>query len=216
MQKTIVNKTLLSMLLLAVVYMVGIIAVVSGRGAEIMTLTWANLLFAAGVFLLNAEKIDRKYLLWFFVVFVAGYGVEVIGVKTGVIFGEYSYGEILGTKLLETPLIIGINWAVLVFATASLVQGFRVSNFVKAFIAAGIMVAYDVILEPVAIKTEMWTWDAPQVPIQNYLAWFFISFCLLYGAFAIVKNLKNKIAFPLLVMQVVFFIVILSYYELGF
>ncbi|MFN3916486.1 MAG: carotenoid biosynthesis protein [Flavobacteriales bacterium] len=215
MRKTIVNKTFLSTLLLAIVYMVGIIAVVSGRGTEIMTLTWANLLFAAGVFLFNAEKINLKYILWFLVVFLAGFGVEVIGVKTGFVFGEYSYGEILGTKLLDTPLIIGVNWSVLVFATASLVQGFRVSPFTKAFIAAAIMVIYDVVLEPVAIKTGMWAWSSQQVPVQNYFAWFFISFGLLYGAFAFVKTLKNKTAFPLLVMQVIFFVVILSYYGLG-
>jgi bisanhydrobacterioruberin hydratase len=215
MQKTTTNKTLLSALVLAIVYIVGIIAIVSDRGEEIMTLTWANLLFAAGIFLLNAEKIDLKYLLWFLFVFIAGYSVEVLGVKTGVVFGEYAYGEILGIKLLETPLIIGVNWAVLVFATASLVQGFRVSSFAKAFIAAGIMVIYDIMLEPVAIKTGMWAWSGSQVPVQNYFAWFFIAFCLLYGAFAFVKNLKNKIAFPLLVMQVVFFVVILSYYGLG-
>ena len=33
-----------------------------------------------------------------------GFVIEVIGVKTGYVFGSYSYGDSLGFKILEVPV----------------------------------------------------------------------------------------------------------------
>lgn len=208
------KQTLIGVLLLAIVYLVGIIAVIRGYGNEIMTLTSANLIFATLVFIANAQKVGRRYFIGFAVAFLTGFIVEVIGVHTGVLFGEYSYGNLLGFKIAEVPLIIGINWAVLVFASAALVEKFRVSNFTKSILAASIMLGYDFLLEPVAIHFDMWTWTDSTVPLQNYVTWYVIAFLLLWGVFNYVKNLKNKIALPLLTIQVIFFLVIIFYYGL--
>src|SRR5689334_23098853 len=53
-----------------------------------------------------------RALAWVGIVYALTLAAEVIGVATGAIFGAYSYGEVLGFKLLEVPLIIGLNWVV--------------------------------------------------------------------------------------------------------
>ena len=40
-----------------------------------------------------------------------GFIFEIIGVKTGLIFGHYKYCNGLGTKVFDVPLIISLNWA---------------------------------------------------------------------------------------------------------
>ena len=39
---------------------------------------------------------------------------EAIGVNTGLLFGTYEYGANLGFKIFGVPLIIGVNWTVLI------------------------------------------------------------------------------------------------------
>ena len=51
-----------------------------------------------------------KMLRFFIFAFSIGFLVEVIGVNYGIIFGNYTYGKVLGFKVLNVPLMIGVNW----------------------------------------------------------------------------------------------------------
>lgn len=199
----------LSIFLLFAVYLVGIVTVLSGHTDALMTLTPFNLLFASALLIYNAEGVNRKYILWFSVVVVAGFFLEVAGVKTGLIFGEYEYGSTLGIKLFEVPLIIGLNWAVLVFVTAAILQGIKWPGWLKAALASSLMVMYDFLLEPVAIRFDFWTWGGGAIPVQNYAAWWIIAFFMLLGAFYLVENLKNRVAVYIVAVQALFFIILI-------
>lgn len=203
------NRFQLSLVLLIIVYMVGIVSVLLGHAEALMLLTPYNLLFATGLLLYNAEGFDKKYGLWLLVVMLAGFFVEVLGIKTGLIFGEYAYGEGLGLKWLDVPLIIGLNWGVLVFATAALVHKLKLSKPLKAAIAATLMVSYDIFLEPVAVRFDFWTWAGGTIPLQNYVAWWVIAFLMLLGAFTYVKNLRNRLAIYVILIQTLFFILLI-------
>jgi uncharacterized membrane protein len=203
------NRFRLSLFLLGVIYAVGIVTVLSGHADSLMKLTPFNLIFASAILLYNAEGFNRRYIVWFVVVSVSGYLLELIGIKTGLVFGEYSYGSGLGIKLFDVPLIIGINWAILVFATAALIQHYNWPIWLKAAISATIMVAYDVFLEPVAIRFDFWNWAGGSIPLQNYAAWWLIAFFMLLGAFHFVNNLKNRLAIYVIGIQTLFFIIII-------
>ena len=58
----------------------------------------------------------------FLIAFAIGFSAELIGVHSGMLFGNYSYGNNLGLKLAEVPLIIGINWGVLAVTSASITE----------------------------------------------------------------------------------------------
>mgnify|MGYP002152438682 FL=1 len=209
MKRLLTNRFCLSLSLLVIVYTVGFVTVFLGHAESLMLLTPYNLLFASGLLIYNAEGFDKRYGSWLLVVMLAGFFVEVAGIKTGLIFGTYAYGEGLGIKWLDVPLMIGVNWGVLVFGTAALIQHFKLARWVKAAIAATLMVSYDVLLEPVAIRFDFWSWEGGTIPLQNYLAWWIISFGMLLGAFYLVKNLRNRLAIYVIGIQTLFFVVLI-------
>jgi bisanhydrobacterioruberin hydratase len=203
------NRYQFSIFLLVVIYMVGIVTVLLGHTDELMLLTPYNLIFATMLLLFNAKGFDGKYLVWFLVLAISGFLIEWVGILTGMVFGEYTYGSGLGFKLFKVPLIIGVNWAVLVFATAALVDRFAWNHWLKSAVAATIMVSYDILLEPVAIRFDFWSWAGGTIPLQNYAAWWVIAFFMLLGTFYWVNDRRNKLALPVLVIQSLFFLIVI-------
>jgi bisanhydrobacterioruberin hydratase len=91
------------------------------------------------------------------------------------LFGEYYYGEVLGLKLFDTPLLIDLNWLMLAYGATSIARSVRFMKKWVAFFAPLFMVAYDFVMEPVAMKTGMWSWAFNSIPWQNYMMWFIVS-----------------------------------------
>ncbi len=99
------------------VYGVGLVGMLLPFSRELfITITPLNLIFAA-LFLFYGRWPARRVLLTGLVVFAASFLVEAVGVNSGKIFGSYSYGSALGPRLWNTPLIIGLNWFVLIYCT---------------------------------------------------------------------------------------------------
>ncbi|MDF1560771.1 MAG: carotenoid biosynthesis protein [Bacteroidales bacterium] len=99
------------------VYGVGLAGMLLPFSRELfITITPLNLLFAA-LFLFYGRWPARRVLFTGLAVFAASFLVEAVGVNTGKIFGSYSYGSALGPKLWNTPVIIGLNWFVLIYCT---------------------------------------------------------------------------------------------------
>lgn len=156
-----------------------------------------------------AYKLDT-YIV-FIIIFLAGYFIEVIGVKSGMIFGSYAYGDALGLKIFDTPLMIGVNWLMLSYCFASVLQSLKLNKFSKILFASAGMVIYDLVMEQSAPMLDMWSWKDEIVPVENYLAWFIIS--LIFQLLLVFSGirLKNRLAFVVLVCQFVFFFVLAIY-----
>ncbi|SKB62291.1 carotenoid biosynthesis protein [Daejeonella lutea] len=141
-------------------------------------------------------------------VFFTGFMVEVVGVNTGLIFGSYTYGETLGLKIWETPILIGVNWLVLVYSTGVLLYPLRMNKYLFALFGAILLVGIDFLIEPVAIRYDYWSWNEEIIPFQNYVGWFVVSF-LMFILFTILDFKKrNSSAVVLFVSQVLFFIIL--------
>lgn len=140
--------------------------------------------------------------------FTVGFGVEVIGVKTGMIFGSYVYKTTLGYKLLDVPLLIGINWLMLAYASGVLFAPLKLPLFMKSSMAALLMTGMDYVIEPIAILHNYWHWHNTHVPLQNYLAWFFVSFALESAFYLLPFGKKNPLAKYLIAIQLSFFILL--------
>jgi len=160
------------------------------------------------------ENLSMKVYLTGLAIFILGFAVEVAGVNTGVIFGEYEYGRTLGIKLWNTPLMIGVNWLLLIFSCRALTELFLRNRWLRIVVASLLMVIYDIVLEPVAIRLDMWNWFGERVPLQNYLAWFIVSVILFLILELFVKQVRNKIAPALFIIQIAFFLVLNIVYKL--
>jgi len=201
------NKTTISIAILIILYAVGIVGIKTGMFGDILSLTPLNLLVSLALLLWNHEKWDGKFVAAILIAAAAGFFVEVAGVQTGLIFGEYTYGKTLGWQWLDVPLVMAANWLILLYCAAAVV-GRRTEwdIWLKAFAGAVIMVSMDFLIEPVAIRYDFWAWENMTVPSQNYLAWGLISFGILMIFHRLVSPIDNKVAIALFFLQIVFFV----------
>lgn len=168
-------------------------------------LTPANLLISAfALFAFHPDWRQKNIFACIFVFFV-GFSIEIIGVQTGFLFGKYSYAHALGIKLWDVPLIIGVNWLVLLYATSSLVADSKHSIFIKAFVPALLMTLLDYLIEPVAIEHHFWHWFGAPIPLSNYRDWFIASYLLGLFFFWLDVPKPNRMSFIILIAQLFFF-----------
>ncbi len=169
-------------------------------------LTWMNLTLC-GLLVFFSEDNLKKALFYLLVIGGGGFLIEWIGTATGLLFGNYSYGGTLGFKLLDVPLLIGVNWFVIVLASANIVRDLKGGIIGKAILTAILCTIMDFVMEPVAIKFDFWSWGGEAIPFSNYLTWFIFS-----GIFGYIylKNsrLKNRTASWLFLIWFVFFAVL--------
>ena len=176
--------------------------------SDVVTLTPLNLLLSGVYLVINHKKINARFVLFFALAFTIGFSIEVIGVKTGLIFGAYSYGDVLGIKVLDVPLVIGLNWFLLVYATSCVAEYLVKKIWLKVIVAAALMTLLDVLIEPIAIRLDFWTWEQASVPMLNYIAWFFISALVIAIHYGLKTNQRNGAGVVLFGLQVIFFAVL--------
>lgn len=164
-----------------------------------------NLLLTAGLFFWGIGRKDFKIFIAAFLAFILGYIVEVTGVATGVLFGEYSYGAPLGWKLFDVPLMIGVNWFLLSFASLGIAGRLFENKMLKVIVSATLMVLLDILIEPVAINLDFWTWAEVEVPLQNYLMWFFAALVINTGVLWFVRSIDFKTSLYIFGAQIYFF-----------
>ena len=146
---------------------------------------------------------------------ILGFTVEVAGVNTHIIFGSYNYGNTLGIKLFNTPLLIGINWVMLSYSGSAITENIQVSVLMRIVFASIIMLIYDIFLEQLAQVLDMWRWNNSIVPVRNYVAWFLIALILQ----TIIKlsgiKIENSIALKIILIHVAFFMSLILFFRLS-
>ena len=148
---------------------------------------------------------------------VGSFGIEWFGVRTGKIFGVYTYEQTLRPLMGGVPISIGCAWFVMLIASTAVAQKIapksrrgevaspiglgdltptqtkksvasrtsrhKVASPIglgdltrTAFLVAFLMVCFDLLMEPAAVKLDYWTWLDNRPPLLNYLVWFGLSF----------------------------------------
>ncbi|MFN7013146.1 MAG: carotenoid biosynthesis protein, partial [Bacteroidia bacterium] len=86
------NKNYIALSLLVIFYSVGIVGLSNSQWQPLfLSLTPLNLLLTLVIFFWANESLHKNLILSFIITFIIGYGVEVAGVHTGVLFGIYKY-----------------------------------------------------------------------------------------------------------------------------
>lgn len=165
-----------------------------------------NLLLSSFLVLYMSYPVSWKTIGALILIAFIGFLVEVVGVKTGVVFGSYHYGNALGFSLFSVPLIMGVNWAMLIFACGNFIQ--TNNKLLKAFLVASLMVLLDVFMEPNAPKFDFWHWENNVIPLQNFVAWFVISFLIQLLFHHYLNQKKSATARVFYITQLVFFIIL--------
>ncbi len=179
-----------------------------------------TLLLSAVLLFWNHEDFSPSFAFFCVMAFGVGFGAEVIGVQTGVLFGDYKYGRVLGWQLWGVPLVIGTNWWMCTYCCGVMVHQFYAPNsnqtssssllrqLTKAFIGAILMLLLDVMIEPVAMEMGFWHWQNHQIPLWNYGTWFIASFLLLCLFFRLPFKKENPVVVVLYLTLLLFFAVL--------
>ena len=108
----------LSLTVLIIVFLVGLIGLNTPYQEQITALTPYSLLLTTVLILLNHREWNRYFVVYFLFCVISGFLVELIGIETRMIFGDYSFGQKLGYKVYAVPIVIGLNWFIMVYSTA--------------------------------------------------------------------------------------------------
>lgn len=165
-----------------------------------------NLGLSLLLFFICYPLIGYKNWLAFSLFFISGMFAEWLGVKYELFFGSYSYGSNFGPKIDGVPILIGCYWALLTFITASILDYFKLSNWIKVLFGAGLMVLLDFFIEHSAPTFDFWTFEGNVVPLQNYVSWFILA-TLFHILLRAVKISGSKMfALNLYLAQLLFFL----------
>lgn len=194
---------------LALFYLVGLVGHAWEPTRELMiTLTPYTILATIVLALIPYAALrDKGVLLWAAVTGVITLILEIVGVKTGMIFGSYEYGQTLGLQLLEVPLLIGMNWIIVVLGALAVLERLTTSVWLRIAGTAVLTVLFDIVLEPVAVEFDYWSWSAGFIPLQNYVAWGIISACCaaLFQGMRLSYR-RNSVVLSVFFVQLLFFL----------
>ena len=127
---------------------------------------------------------------------------------TGFPFGNYSYGPVLGFQLFEVPLLIGVNWLLLVYVCGEIFHNRIKNDFLAAGLGSLLMVLLDVLIEPVAVKLDFWSWENEVIPLSNFIGWFGIAFIILLIYRKLTFDKSNVLSLYLLINLAIFFLLL--------
>ena len=165
-----------AIIIVIVLHAVGGISMALGDPIGLVLLTPAHLCLTTFMLFSVHPPLNREFYKAAFLTFMFGMFIEIIGVQTGQIFGEYHYTSLLGPRVLGVPLVIGTNWLLLSYCFSALVLWWRPSLrlIYQVILGAALMVLLDVFIEPFAVHYGLWIWKGRILPsIANYIAWFF-------------------------------------------
>ncbi len=130
---------------------------------------------------------------------VIGNIFENLGVRTGFPFGHYYFTDVMGPKLFQIPILLGLAYCgvgylawtlagILLAAPAEPVAGVRV--LFRPLVAAAVMTAWDLAMDPIwANLVHAWVWVNGGayfgVPVSNFFGWYLTNY-LIYQSFALI------------------------------
>ena len=205
---------------------IGLFGMLFFRSTDFVLTTPLNLLLMAGLLFYTHENKNVAFLSFFVICVLVGIAVEIVGTSTGLLFGNYSYGKVLGPGIYQVPFIIGINWFIMMYCCGatmnrlltkiiekltanSSVASREVQVISVAVDGALLAVFFDWLMEPVAVKLGYWTWlGNGEIPFYNYVCWFLISLVLLLLFKIMPFRKSNKFAVNLFLIQAMFFLIL--------
>ncbi|WP_419803460.1 carotenoid biosynthesis protein [Mucilaginibacter sp.] len=204
------SKTNISIILVIIFHLVGLTGfLIPFLQPLFLQIVPAHLLLMLFLLFINHHGRILKLILFFLIISILGFSAEWVGVHKQWLFGHYIYDTTLGFKLSEIPLMIGVNWFLLVYSVSVLTQKLPVKTaWLKIISGAGILVLLDLLIEPVAIHFHYWHWFGTGIPLKNYICWFLLSAVFVYFFRVFNFRTQNWVAPTLLIVQFIFFMVL--------
>lgn len=167
-------------------------------------------LLGTGVLVIADSRIyqDKQFSFWIILTYILIFLIEIAGESTGLIFGSYNYGNVLGLRVFGVPLIIGFNWLMILLSSFALASSFSLSKRLLVILTPLFAVIMDLLMEPVAVMLGFWKWENGIIPVQNYIAWFLISTAVASGLIYLNLKFKKSIFINYYFSLLIFFLIL--------
>ncbi len=208
---------------------IGLIGLLFFDRSFFLAATPFNLLLSFALLIWTQTEKNIYFFLFLATCLIVGIVVEVIGVNTGFLFGDYAYGNVLGPEIKNVPVLIGVNWFLIVYCCGISIHTLLMKAINRIAADSGkspmalkalsviidgatLAVFFDWLMEPVAVKLGYWVWQGDgAIPMFNYICWFVISLLLLMVFHFAKFNKQNKFAVNLLLIQLMFFLLLRTF-----
>jgi len=122
-------------------------------------------------------RFSRRGWLILLLLAVFAYLIETIGILTGFPYSRFVYTELIGPKIAGiTPWGLPFAFVPLVIGAMTLSGGFS-ALWQKIFVAVGVLLLADLVLDPGAVALGIWVWERDGlyygVPLVNFVGWVF-------------------------------------------
>lgn len=133
----------------------------------------------------------KRSLYLFFLAFGTSLLFEIVGSKTGFLFGNYNYSGTLGPSFLnQVPYLVPLTWFMMLYSSTIIslrIVPKRKSRIVWLLMVASIggliMTSLDLVLDPIMVFYRHWEWMPEGVyfgiPLSNYTGWWVTSFLII-------------------------------------
>ena len=152
------------------------------------------------------ENIVKFICVAFFVSIFA----EIIGSKTGMIFGgvyKYDIDKSPGYVIMGIPILIPLAWFGLIYMSlnfayylhnTTFLEGIKNSHFILILLPSFMLMLLDTVLDPLAVNEKRWNWIVSGryfgVPYLNFVGWLNISILILLIFFSIYVPIDGNIS----------------------
>ena len=163
-----------------------VLLVASAEGLLPPPLSFNPLLILLGTLVMRSPLVagvlplvDRRAVLAVGALVAYSYGIEYLGVHTGVPYGEFFYGVDLGPTLAGVPLGLPVFFIPLVmnaYLLVALLLGERARSRPRRLVSViAAVLAMDLVLDPGAVALGFWVYPGGGlyygVPLSNYAGW---------------------------------------------
>jgi putative membrane protein len=175
------KDTRLSLMLCSIFLIIGLFAARFGLGVEY---EWVSAFFivimALPTVIVLATQMRLKGLFTFLSIFTLSIVVEAASIISGLPYGNFSYSDNLGYKLLGlVPWTVGFAFTPILFGSYAIAQRLAKNAPAIVFLTATLNLLVDLVLDPAAVYSGFWFWAEPGiyygVPIINFVGWAFTS-----------------------------------------
>jgi putative membrane protein len=155
----------------------------SGGARNSLTVATVLLVAVASLAHAYASRGPRVFAVLALVTMVGGFAVEVVGVHTGIPFGDYRYTGGLGMSVLGVPAVVAFAWPMVAWPAALAARRLCRSFIARVVVGAWALAAWDLFLDPQMCAAGHWTWahpdphlpGVPDVPLTNDAGWLVVA-----------------------------------------
>ena len=183
----------------------GILGIISTASSWFLALTPLYLSLNFLIILMCVKDQSVRVLKGISIPFILGFITEVLGVNLGLVYGSYTYGENLGLKIFEVPLIICLNWCLLTIVSADVGKLITRNKGLRILSGALLMILLDFLIEISAPRFDFWVFKDGIVPLKNYVGWFLVASISHWWYQSFKINTNSKISCQIMTCLFLFF-----------